>query len=67
LKAIPVLIERESSLQSLQAVAHACREGQGRIVILSGEAGIGKTSLLREFERTAGAGMKILWGGCHNA
>jgi DNA-binding CsgD family transcriptional regulator len=59
-----VLIERESSLQSLTSIAQTCREGQGRIVILAGEAGIGKTSLLREFERTAGSGLKVLWGGC---
>ena len=38
--------------------------GTGAIVILSGEAGVGKTSLLREFASSSPAGAKFCWGGC---
>ncbi len=67
------LLERESHLNSL--VTWACRSacGEGRIVVVTGEAGIGKTSLLRQFTDDqsgelslckAGRLFQILWGGC---
>jgi predicted ATPase len=31
---------------------------------VSGEAGVGKTSLLREFAHGLGPGFRLLWGGC---
>jgi DNA-binding CsgD family transcriptional regulator len=56
------LIERDAPLNSvLQSVAR-CRAGQGGIVIIGGEAGIGKTTLLREVARQT-AGIKFHWGG----
>ena len=39
---MPALIEREAALAALQAA----RDG-GRVALLAGEAGIGKTSVLR--------------------
>jgi predicted ATPase len=41
------LLEREEELATLSASADAAREGRGVLVLLRGEAGIGKTSLLR--------------------
>jgi DNA-binding CsgD family transcriptional regulator/tetratricopeptide (TPR) repeat protein len=59
------LLERADELSTLDAafstVAHS---GRGRMVLISGEAGIGKTSLVRRFcGRADGAG-RVLWGGC---
>lgn len=36
----------------------------GRVVLVAGEAGLGKTAFVTEFVRRAGAGARVLWGGC---
>ncbi|HWC28328.1 MAG TPA: AAA family ATPase, partial [Solirubrobacteraceae bacterium] len=41
------LLERESELAALSAGLECARTGEGRVVIVEGAAGIGKTSLLR--------------------
>ncbi|MBM2623650.1 AAA family ATPase [Actinoplanes sp. LDG1-06] len=55
-------VGREPSLQRLAAAAAAATTGQGRVMTVSGEPGIGKTSLLRHF--AVGAGLPVLWGTC---
>ena len=45
------LLERGASLASLAEYAAEARRGQGRLVALSGEAGVGKTALLEQFQR----------------
>lgn len=60
------LIERDDALGRLnKALDEATREG-GRTVLLRGEAGIGKTSLLRAWTAAAVAqhGAQVYWGGC---
>jgi DNA-binding CsgD family transcriptional regulator/tetratricopeptide (TPR) repeat protein len=57
------LLERESALQSLGAALAEARDGRGRTVLVSGEAGIGKSSLVAAFAATQPAA-RILWGGC---
>jgi predicted ATPase len=47
------LLERESQLEALAQYAREAGAGQGRLVLVSGEAGVGKSSLL---ERTAWTG-----------
>jgi hypothetical protein len=37
---------------------------EGRLVLVGGEAGVGKTTLLLVFCRRQGAAAQILWGGC---
>ena len=59
-----MLIERDGPLETLLSAAGRAVEGHGGIVILGGEAGIGKTSLLREFARLVGKRHRVLWGGC---
>src|SRR5262245_26912367 len=55
------LLEREAALDDLDRWHHEARSGTGRLVLVSGEAGIGKTSLLRAF---AAGRRRVLWGAC---
>jgi len=43
------LLERESQLRELHAACDEAASGRGRTMLVSGEAGIGKTSLVRRF------------------
>jgi ATP/maltotriose-dependent transcriptional regulator MalT len=58
------LLERESALELLaQAVADATIGG-GSLVLVEGEAGVGKTALLRRFVDLNGGETRTLWGAC---
>lgn len=58
------LLEREQPLLALQAAARAAGGGQGCTVLVTGEAGIGKSSLLRQWVRVMEGARQILWGAC---
>ena len=51
------LIERDAQLETLMISARRAATGRGSILLLGGEAGIGKTSLLREFSRPCRQGL----------
>jgi predicted ATPase len=57
------LIERESQLAALQQYAAEASRGQGRLVLISGEAGVGKSVLLEEFAQKLKSA-RWLWSGC---
>ncbi|HSS59361.1 MAG TPA: AAA family ATPase, partial [Solirubrobacteraceae bacterium] len=58
------LLERSAQLDALDGHRVAVGEqGRGRLVLIAGEAGIGKTALVRSFCARAGQG-RILWGAC---
>ena len=57
------LLERESFLIELTGYADEARRGDGCLVLISGESGIGKTTLVDEFRPRAGAD-RWLWGSC---
>jgi DNA-binding CsgD family transcriptional regulator/tetratricopeptide (TPR) repeat protein len=57
------LIERESQLAALQQYVREASQGQGRLVLVSGEAGVGKSVLLEEFARELDDA-RWLWAGC---
>ena len=59
-----MLIEREEQLDVLLKSAQRAIQGHGSVVVIGGEAGIGKTSLLREFARQPESGLRVFWGGC---
>ena len=59
-----MLVERKDVLQTLFALAESARRGQGRVVLVAGEAGIGKTALLEEYARSLGPAFRVFWGGC---
>src|SRR4051794_34208747 len=50
-----VLLEREAELAALEAMLSAAQSGDGRLVVVEGTAGIGKTRLLTEARTLAGA------------
>jgi predicted ATPase len=56
------LLERERYLCELAEWLAAARSG-GRIALIGGEAGIGKTSLMQEFARQQRK-IRVLWGAC---
>ena len=43
------LLERKTALDALAEVAGQARSGEGRLVLLEGEAGVGKSTLLEQF------------------
>jgi predicted ATPase len=59
---MPVL-ERDHVLASLSQYADEAAYGEGRLVLVSGEAGAGKSTLLEEFTRTR-PDLRWLRGGC---
>jgi predicted ATPase len=59
------LLERESHFAALASLLDSARRGAGRVALVHGEAGIGKTALVKRFvELHATAGARLLWGGC---
>ncbi|WP_344311582.1 ATP-binding protein [Fodinicola feengrottensis] len=54
------LVERDVLVERLGAVSAAARRGAGSLVAVAGEAGVGKTSLVREFFGSEQA----VWGFC---
>ncbi len=57
------LLEREHILSELTLRLAQAAGGRGCITLISGEAGIGKTSLLQEFARRQRS-IRVLWGAC---
>jgi DNA-binding CsgD family transcriptional regulator len=55
------LLERDRELMMLSAAVTAARDGAGRVVVIDGPAGIGKSRLLKEVTaRGRDAGMRVL-------
>lgn len=57
-----VFVGRETELRQLAEALSVAEAGRGQIVIVAGEPGIGKTSLLRRFATLVDA--PVLWGTC---
>jgi DNA-binding CsgD family transcriptional regulator len=60
----PVLIGRESDLQRLHLLMTQAQEGKGQIALIAGEAGIGKSRLVRELKERAPEDTLTLEGQC---
>ena len=44
------LLEREAALASLAEYAHEARHGDGRLALVAGEAGVGKSALVEQLQ-----------------
>ena len=58
------LVERERPLAALREAAQSALRGPGRLALLSGEAGAGKTSLVSALLDALPAGTRVLHGAC---
>ncbi|MGH3102281.1 MAG: AAA family ATPase, partial [Thermoleophilia bacterium] len=58
------LLERDAELRRLRETLRGAGQGRGSVVLVSGEAGIGKTSLVRAFAREAAGRARVLAGAC---
>jgi DNA-binding CsgD family transcriptional regulator/tetratricopeptide (TPR) repeat protein len=61
------LLERDHELATLDALLGEITSGHGQIALISGEAGIGKTTLVERFLAQAREGrqpVRILWAAC---
>ena len=59
------LLEREPQLRRLEHLLGRARDGYGGLVVLAGEAGAGKTSLVRQFLLGAGD-VRVLTSFCED-
>ncbi len=61
----PVLVGRAEQLAVLEAALDPSRRGGPSVVLVGGEAGVGKSRLVSEFAaRASAAGARVLTGGC---
>ncbi|HEY8198138.1 MAG TPA: AAA family ATPase [Candidatus Limnocylindrales bacterium] len=64
----PTIIGREREADALEDALLDTLRGQGRLALLAGDAGLGKTRLARQLvERAERLGSVVLWGGCSEA
>ena len=58
-----MLLERDPALASLRQYAHEAGQGEGRLVLIAGEAGVGKSVLVERFQHDL-PGARWSWGAC---
>jgi DNA-binding CsgD family transcriptional regulator len=58
------LLDRDAALGDLEMALEHAMHGEGRVALVKGEAGIGKTALVECFARRHHSGVRVLWGGC---
>ena len=64
----PTVVGRDREADALEDALLDALRGEGRLALLAGEAGLGKTRLARQLvERAERLGAVVLWGGCSEA
>ena len=58
------LLERDGALAVLTSALEAAAQGRGRVALVTGEPGIGKTSVVGRFVRDLDADTRVLVGTC---
>ena len=59
-----VLLERDQVLHQMRAALLQTQSRVGQTLLVSGEAGIGKSTLLDYFIQEQGPNYRVLWGAC---
>ncbi len=59
-------IERDQVLSQMHHAMVQARDIDGQSLLISGEAGIGKTTLLDHFVQEQASDCRVLWGGCED-
>lgn len=60
------LLERDREFDQLASALRSARDRHGMVALVSGEAGIGKTTLVRRFLRTLPGDIRALAGSCED-
>ena len=64
-RAAGIIVGRDRELEELSAALEDASAGRGRLFLISGESGVGKTRLADELaSRAKESGARILWGRC---
>src|SRR5271168_398220 len=58
------LLERQQQLETLTENFSEARAGSGKFILIAGEAGLGKSSLVEQFIADTRRHARILWGAC---
>jgi ATP/maltotriose-dependent transcriptional regulator MalT len=59
-----MLLERDHHVKQIKEAWGKVKAGGGQIALVSGEAGIGKTSLIERFASDEGRSANVFWGSC---
>jgi hypothetical protein len=60
----PCLERAEDLSVPMEALAGVRASGQGRLVLVAGEAGVGKTALIARFCELRPGSVRVSWGAC---
>src|SRR5215470_5228122 len=66
MRVTPSLLERQAELQILGTAVERAGAGRGSAVLVLGEAGVGKTSLVKAFLSAAAGRARVLAGACED-
>jgi DNA-binding CsgD family transcriptional regulator len=58
------LLERDGVLEELRGALAEAAAGRGRLVLVAGEAGVGKTAVVQEFSNELGSKFRVFTGAC---
>lgn len=58
------LFERQHQLETLAQSFSEARAGAGKLILIAGEAGLGKSSLVEQFVSDTRRQARVLWGAC---
>jgi len=62
---LPAFVGREADIQELRQAWQRAVDGSRQVVLLAGEPGVGKTTLVERLsQEVAGGGGRVLWGTC---
>lgn len=59
-----LLLERQQQLDTLAQAFSEARAGSGKLILIAGEAGLGKSSLVEQFVADTQRHARVLWGAC---